>query len=613
MCGIVGIIGLNKEVSTSKIQAMNQRIEHRGPDAEGYFIENGIALGHRRLSIIDLSSGANQPLLDVSKRYVIVFNGEIYNYQEVKAQLDYQWSSNSDTEVILAAYIKWGKACLDKLNGMFAFAIWDNLEQELFIARDRLGVKPLYYAHVNGTFVFASEIRSILSSELVEAKLDQNNLSEYLRFLSLSTPKTLVKNIVQLCPGQYLIFKNNELSIHKYWSLLDKPKPINLGYKELLNACKSHFVDSVKSRMVADVKVGAFLSGGIDSSAVVAIMSELSKDPIETFSIVFNEKQYDESEYSQIIAKKYKTNHTAFLMKPEDLIPNLDPFFKSMDNPTVDGINTYMISKLVANTGIKVVLTGIGGDELFAGYISFERWKSFQKFAWVFNIPVFKPVLSIVNKFNKTRASLKLSDMFNAKNTELSDFYANSRSVYFSNELNYLLEKPEIKNDSWLDLNQTQSFPTLSQYSIAELSHYTLDVLMKDTDQMSMAWALEVREPFFDYKFIEFVLNIEDQYKFKKGSPKHLFVDAMGDLLPSEIVNRSKKGFTFPWDYWLRNELKNYCEEALTSLSKRNVFKPEGIKFLWESFLNKKQALTWLHIWGLVVLEKWMEENKIKN
>ena len=203
--------------------------------------------------------------------------------------------------------------------------------------------------------------------------------------------------------------------------------------------------------------------------------------------------------------------------------------------------------------------------------------------------------------------------MFDSSSADLSAFYANSRSVYFGNELNYLLDKPILKNDSWLDLNQTKDFPVLSQYSIAELSHYTLDVLMKDTDQMSMAWALEVREPFFDYKLIEFVLNIDDKNKFIKGSPKHLFVEAMGDLLPPEIVNRTKKGFTFPWNFWLRNELKPYCEEALDSLAKRQLFKPEGIQYLWNSFLNNKQALTWLHIWGLVVLEKWMTENNIKN
>ena len=613
MCGIVGIIGLNKEVSSSKIHDMNKRIEHRGPDAEGFFIEDGIALGHRRLSIIDLSSGANQPLVDHSNRYVIVFNGEIYNYQDVKSELDYNWSSNSDTEVILAAYIKWGKACLEKLNGMFAFAIWDKVEQELFIARDRLGVKPLYYSFVNGVFVFASEIRSILASDILEAKIDANNLSEYLRFLSIETPKTLIKDLFQICPGHYLILKHNGFSIQRYWSLLDKPVPNLSNRQEVLKACKSHFVDAVKSRMVADVKVGAFLSGGIDSSAVVAVMAGLSKDPIDTFSIVFNEKQYDESEYSQFVANKYKTNHQAFLMKPTDLIPNLDPFFKSMDNPTVDGINTYMISQLVAKTGIKVVLTGIGGDELFAGYVGFERWKSFQKFSWVFKVPIFKPLLSVFNTVKKSRASLKLSDIFDSSSADLMAFYANSRSVYFKNELNYLLDKPILKNDSWLDLNQTKKFPVLSQYSIAELSHYTLDVLMKDTDQMSMAWALEVREPFFDYKLIEFVLKLDDKNKFKKGSPKHLFVEAMGDLLPPEIVNRTKKGFTFPWNFWLRNELKPYCQEALDSLSKRQLFKPEGIQYLWNSFLNNKQALTWLHIWGLVVLEKWMTENNIKN
>ena len=275
MCGIVGIIGLNKEVSSSKIHDMNKRIEHRGPDAEGFFIEDGIALGHRRLSIIDLSSGANQPLFDHSNRYAIVFNGEIYNYQDVKSELDYNWSSNSDTEVILAAYIKWGKACLEKLNGMFAFAIWDKAEQELFIARDRLGVKPLYYSFVNGVFVFASEIRSILASEILEAKIDENNLSEYLRFLSIATPKTLIKDLFQLCPGHYLILKHNGFSIQRYWSLLDKPVPNLSNRQEVLKACKSNFVDAVKSRMVADVKVGAFLSGGIDSSAVVAVMAGL--------------------------------------------------------------------------------------------------------------------------------------------------------------------------------------------------------------------------------------------------------------------------------------------------------------------------------------------------
>jgi asparagine synthase (glutamine-hydrolysing) len=502
---------------------------------------------------------------------------------------------------------------LEKLNGMFAFAIWDKVDQELFIARDRLGVKPLYYSFVNGVFVFASEIRSILASEILEAKIDENNLSEYLRFLSIATPKTLIKDLFQLCPGHYLILKHNDFSIQRYWSLLDKPVPNLSNRQAVLKACKLQFVDAVKSRMVADVKVGAFLSGGIDSSAVVAVMAGLSKDPIDTFSIVFNEKQYDESEYSQFVAKKYKTNHQAFLMKPADLIPNLDPFFKSMDNPTVDGINTYMISQLVAKTGIKVVLTGIGGDELFAGYVGFERWKSFQKFSWVFKVPIFKPLLSVINTVKKSRASLKLSDMFDSSSADLMAFYANSRSVYFKNELNYLLDKPILKNDSWLDLNQTKKFPVLSQYSIAELSHYTLDVLMKDTDQMSMAWALEVREPFFDYKLIAFVLKLDDKNKFKKGSPKHLFVEAMGDLLPPEIVNRTKKGFTFPWNFWLRNELKPYCEEALDSLSKRQLFKPEGIQYLWHSFLNNKQALTWLHIWGLVVLEKWMTENNIKN
>lgn len=613
MCGIVGIIGLEKYHSDPLVREMNQLIQHRGPDAEGYYIEEGIALGHRRLSIIDLSAGANQPFEDAQQRYVIVFNGEIYNYLEVKQELNYPWTTQSDTEVILAAYSAWGADCLSRLNGMFAFAIWDKEKQEMFIARDRLGVKPLYYCQNEKGFAFSSEIRSLLASQLSEAKINQEVLSEYLQFLTVSTPNTLVKNIFQLCPGHFATLKDGVLSQHQYWNIAQSAMKQELSYAETVQSTHAHFMQAVKSRMVADVKVGAFLSGGIDSSAVVAAMSELSPEPVQTFSIVFNEKEYDESEYSNRIAEKFNCKHHAFLLKPDSLHQYLEPFFKSMDNPSVDGINTYIISKLVAETGIKVVLTGIGGDELFAGYVSFERWKSFQKFAFFFQLPLLRPLSHALVQLKKTRATLKLNDMFKGQDVQLAAFYANSRRVFYDDEIQKLIAKPQQTKKSWIDLNKNYNLPVLSQYSVAELSHYTLDVLMKDTDQMSMAWALEVREPFFDYKMIEFLLGVPDHYKFKKGFPKHLLVEAMGDLLPSEIVHRKKKGFTFPWDYWLRNELKSYCEEAILALSQRGIFEKNGLLELWNHFIQRKEALTWLHVWGLVVLEKWMEENKIKN
>jgi len=366
MCGIAGIIGISAAESGSLIDEMTERMKHRGPDAGATFVSDGIALGHRRLSIIDLSTNANQPFFDISKRYIIVFNGEIYNYQEIKELLNYSWQTTSDTEVILAAYLQWGEHCLEKLNGMFAFAIWDNLKKDLFVARDRMGVKPFYYYQSNELFVFASEIRSILASGLVPKKLDINSLSSFLANLAVRTPNTIIEGIQQLQPGEYGFYKDNTFKKYKYWSItnnLINLQNYNLSYTETVQKTRHLFEEAIKSRMVADVPVGAFLSGGIDSSAIVAIMAQLSRRSIETFSITFKDKVFDESKYARYIAQQYQTNHTELLLEPNDLLKNLPEYISSMDSPTVDGINTYTISKLVAKTGIKVALSGLGGDE----------------------------------------------------------------------------------------------------------------------------------------------------------------------------------------------------------------------------------------------------------
>jgi asparagine synthase (glutamine-hydrolysing) len=615
MCGIAGICGINTEESNKMIQNMTDALIHRGPDSGDVKVYEKIALGQRRLSIIDLSSAANQPFFDVSKRYVMVFNGEIYNYESVKQQVDYPWQTNSDTEVIMAAYLKWGSDCLQYLNGMFAFAIWDNESETLFMARDRLGVKPLYYYHDDDVLVFCSEIRAMLTTNLIKREINLEGLGEYFCDMAVKTPHSIIKDIEQVKPGEFIIFEKGTLTKKRYWQLLDANLSTphqNDTYEETVLKTRALFEDAVKSRMVADVPVGAFLSGGIDSSAIVAVMAGLSKDPIHTFSIIFEDKNYDESEYSRLISEKYKTQHTELLLKPQDVLGMLEEYFSKMDTPTLDGINSYIVSKLVAQTGIKVALSGLGGDELFAGYAGFTRYKTFKEYAFISESWAAKTFVQLWTLLFNTRTSQKLLDYFEQKKYGLETFYSNSRSIFLRKEITSILkEKERLKKEKWCDLTDARiaKYDTLSQYSIAELSNYTLEILLKDTDQMSMAWGLEVREPFFDYHLVEYILTVRDVYKQKGKFPKSLFVKALKDLLPDEIIYRTKKGFSFPWDTWIRGELKIYCEEAIKSISKRKMFDEVATLRLWQNFLEQKQGIIWLHIWSLVVLEKWLIEN----
>ena len=350
---------------------MTDRLSHRGPDAEGFFLSDQAALGHRRLSIIDLSDTANQPIFDASGRYAIILNGEIYNYRDVKAAVlpDYPYKTKGDAEAVLAAYLRYGAKCLDMLNGMFAFAIWDDELKEMFVARDRLGVKPLYYSHTDsGALVFASEIRAILATDLVPRRLNQAALHEYLQYQSVYSPRTIVENIHQLSAGTYGILRNGDFSITPYWQIDKTQADISSDRNAIVRDIGALFRQSIERRMVSDVPVGAFLSGGIDSSAVVAMMAEVSDQPVNTFSVVFDEKLFDESRYSSLIAKKFRTHHTRIDLRADDFLAELPNTLKAVDSPSGDGLNTYVVSKVTRQSGIKVALSGLGGDELFAGY-----------------------------------------------------------------------------------------------------------------------------------------------------------------------------------------------------------------------------------------------------
>ncbi|HKP68501.1 MAG TPA: asparagine synthase (glutamine-hydrolyzing) [Pyrinomonadaceae bacterium] len=616
MCGIAGIGGMkDTHAAGSAIRRMTDRIAHRGPDADGFLIEDGVALGHRRLSIIDLSEAANQPQFDVNDRYAIILNGEIYNYRDVKAKLpDYPYKTESDTEAIIAAYSALGPACLELLNGMFAIAIWDRQRHELFVARDRLGVKPLYYSITSdGVFVFASEIRAILESGLVERKLDGEALSEYLMYQSVYAPRTIVENVSQLPAGTYGIYTDSKLSIKPFWEIETRSTEFDYSDKDAVKrTVRELLLGSVERRMISDVRLGAFLSGGIDSSGVVGLMSEVSDQPVDTFSVTFREEEFDESHYSNLIAKKFNTRHTAVELSPKDFLDEMPNALAAVDSPTGDGFNTYVVSKATKRAGITVALSGLGGDELFAGYPYFFNWLDMQK-GLLPKLPrLLRRPLSAAFATSSRSKYQRIADILGAETLDLAGVYPMFRQVmsrqtardYFQNGNGRTsLEKQlEEKRDA------VAQFPLLSQISIAEMIGYTQNVLLKDTDQFAMASALEVREPYFDYLLVEYVLGIPDSIKLPKY-PKSLLVESIAPLLPDEIVHRPKKGFVLPFEQWMKNEMKELCESRLRYLDERGIFAAGQLNRKWKAFQTGADGVRWSELWHLVVLADWLETN----
>lgn len=625
MCGITGILNIKSETPLNEpIQKMTDALAHRGPNAEGFYVEvNKVALGHRRLSIIDLSTSANQPFKDETGRYTLIFNGEIYNYLDIKPLISaYNFKTTSDTEVILAAYMKWGAGCLKYLNGMFAFAIWDKVEQTLFVARDRLGIKPLYYYIDNQHFVFASEIRSVLSSGFVPKHLDKKSLRDYLIFQSVYAPHTIIKDVFQLMPGEYAVVSSKGIQKTFYWQAETSPNGFEIPNKETAQKkVRELLTASVERRMVSDVPLGAFLSGGIDSSAVVALMAQASARPIDTFTVSFAEKQFDESRFADIVAKKYETNHTTIRLTPDDFLKELPAALDAMDAPSGDGLNTYVVSKATKNAGITVALSGLGGDELFAGYSYFSKYKKIaEAFPMYWRIPqaIRSPFLSIAHKAmtSKPKAQ-RFIDILNSDEPSIEEVYPHLRRINTEGEVDALLlneKQTELTIQKLLKERQPaiSKLPPLSNFTMGELLGYTLNVLLKDTDQFSMASALEVREPFFDYKLVEYVLKVPDAFKFDNTLPKPLLVGALQDLLPSEIVNRPKMGFSFPWKHWLLNELHSFCDEHIKHLSQYDGFNEHAINDEWQAFQKTNGAVSsYVKIWQMVVLSYWLKKNQI--
>ncbi len=629
MCGITGIVGtqINNSVYQQAIQKMTDAIAHRGPNSQGVWNDEHCFLGHRRLSIIDLSEAGNQPFFSQDGRYVMVYNGELYNYKEIKlelqrvqhgsTQLPYIFKTNTDTEVILAAYLRWGVECMQRFNGMFAFSIWDKVEQKLVVVRDRLGIKPVYYQFKNNQLLFASEIRALIQSGLIEKKLNLKSVAEYVQYTTVHAPNTILQDVSMLMPGHFLEYKNGELKHFQYWNINNYTKTKqDLSYQETCAKVNELLTQSVERRLVADVPFGAFLSGGIDSSAVVGLMSKVSSEKVRTFNVSFDEGEFSEAKYAKQIAEKFNTEHHEIKLTPNDFLKQLPEALNAIDHPSGDGPNSYIVSKATKQAGITMALSGLGGDELFAGYDIFKRFYELEKKAWLNIVPGFGRSLGgkIISAKKKSVQGDKTAEILALDRLDGFNAYPINRKLFNQKDYSSLL-KEKYNSDNFIKniikKSTTDKEHILSRVSLFEMQTYMQNVLLRDADQMSMAVALEVRVPFLDYKLVEFALSVKDEYKYPH-TQKKLLVDSLGDLLPDNIVNRPKMGFVLPWKDWIKEDLRDFCEENIVQFSKRGFVNREAVLLIWNRFLNNDPKITWSRVWHLVVLNNWINTHQIE-
>jgi asparagine synthase (glutamine-hydrolysing) len=641
MCGICGVIGNpSKEESEAIVRRMMTAIVHRGPDEEGVFLAPRVAAGTRRLSIIDLAGGS-QPVWNEAKTLAIVFNGEIYNFRDLRRELEsrgHRFHTNSDTEVVVQAYEAWGRQCLDRLRGMFAFAVIEMPDgpagraTQVFIARDPLGIKPLYYAMAEGAFLFASEIRALLASGCVAARLSHEAVPSYLLFGSVSEPTTLVEGVVSLPPGHSLTIPIDErLQLpepYSYWDFgehaasLAAENRASLGHSgSPAEHVRALLEDAIRSHLIADVPVGVFLSGGIDSTAIAALASRAQRG-IHTFTVAFPDTEFSEAEIARRTAKRLGSEHSELTLTHQDMLARIDEAVASFDQPSMDGINTYFVSWAARQAGLKVALSGLGSDELFGGYTSF---RATARIAQLSKIAQFAPrqVRSLAIVALKASGAFPGSpDQFRKASaawldpTLLPHLYFFTRALFTPQAVSSATRKDPA---SWYGMawwgwlsgaaREASSMDRFTGTSWLELRSYLANTLLRDTDAMSMRHSLEVRVPFLDRPLVEYVLSLPESAKRNPARPKALLIDALGDLLPQEIVTQRKRTFTFPWDNWLRGELGQRVAAGLADWSPALAPQIDAAfaRTVWQNFQGRRT--TWSRPWSLYVLNEWVKRN----
>lgn len=617
MCGITGFVDFTQKTTQKDLVRITNVISHRGPDAVGGFFNNYCGLGHRRLSILDLSAAANQPFYSVDSRYVIIYNGEVYNYQEIGLKLGITLRTTSDTEVILEAFIKWGPGFVHELNGMFAFAIFDQDEQILFLYRDRMGVKPVYFFYDGVRFAFASELKSIIELPFVKDKISINKeaISHFLYLGYIPRPNSIYNEVQKMDSGTYMVLSHKGLEKVRYWQLEDQiTSEILYDETKAKIRLKELVLSSVKYRMISDVPFGTFLSGGIDSSLVTAAAQQVSSTPVKTFSIAYHASKYNEAKYASAVAYHLGTNHHEFTVTEKEALEWVDQLTGIYDEPFADSsaIPTLIVSEL-ARKHVTMTLSGDGGDELFFGYGMYQWAERLSNpFINAFRKPIAKALPLLGNRFERAAQVFLYEDDARRK----SHIFSQEQYLFSEKEINKLLN-PEFRAtpaiiEDW-DV-QARKLTPMEKQALFDMNYYLQDDLLVKVDRATMRHSLETRVPLLDYRIVEFALNLSPDLKFKNGINKYLLKEVLYDFIPKEIFNRPKWGFSIPLAIWLKTSLKYLIEDYLNEkiVNKFGVVDYSEVKRLKESFLQGKEYL-YNRVWLLIVLHKWLSKNDYSN
>ena len=631
MCGIVGIYAFNEKGKSTfdNLAKANATLAKRGPDNAGTFLQGNVALAHARLSIIDVSPEGNQPKTEETGRYTIVFNGEIFNYKSLKASLiekGHTFKSDSDTEVLLKLYMQDGAACLNQLNGFFAFAIYDNHDHSLFIARDRYGIKPLFIYQDEDKLCFASEIKALLALGLPK-KLDAVALANYLHFNYVPAPSSMFENIEKFPVGNYFHLHGNKVDKAQYYTIPYHEKAANattLSYEDAQKQLHDLLDDAVRLRLIADVPLGAFLSGGIDSSVIVALASKYTNQ-LNTFSIGYKDEPYfDETNYALLVADKYKTNHTVFSLTNDDLLANLYDVLDYLDEPFADSsaLAVFILSKLTRQE-VKVALSGDGADELFAGYNKYMgEYKITHGGVPAAAIKTLSPLWKTLPKSRNSKAGNIIRQLHRfAEGAKLSTSERYWRWAGFGDEAqSFAMLTPAYQQKYSTAIHQSRKAEILKHFTtnagINEVLRTDIDLVLQNdmlvkVDMMSMANSLEVRVPFLDYRVVDFAFSLPEKYKINAKSKKRIVQDAFRHLLPAELYNRPKHGFEVPLLKWFRNDLKDLILNDLLEdefIIAQGVFEINEIRKVKHKLFSNNPEDVHARIWALIVFQYWWKK-----